>query len=169
MGERYLLHSDLRSNSSNLNQGYTRVRGKPTEEPSELTFEVHINLWVGGIEAFTLIVCIQAVLVDQVRNGGSESLSLASEELPHECLILVNRATEDDTAVGFEQSACGISVFLPNLASDKGRINDNHMEGAKELSRQVLRRVEIVENIARVLVESRVELLIVKSKEENRK
>ena len=53
-----------------------------------------------------------------------------------------------------------LTYLFPDLSSDEGRVDDNHVKGAMKVGRQILGLVEIVEDKAWVLIELLIELFL---------
>lgn len=107
------------------------------------------DLFVDLVELFVFVVAVEAVLVNQVGNGGLVLLGFDAHLFEEELFVFLDCAEQDlarDVAVlvllDYLFDGCGVQ--LPDLLRDEGRVCQHEVEGVVELLRDQLRMVEVI-------------------------
>ena len=140
---------------------------------SHLVVVVVGDLAVLLVEGSGLVVGVQIVLVDEVRDGRLEGQPPHLQQLRQHVLVLGQRGQEDLPAFRHEQQPGSLGVLLPDVSGDEGRVDDDHLELVVELLRHGLGLVEVEgEERGRLGLELGIQLLpsrgVINEKEENK-
>jgi hypothetical protein len=122
------------------------------------------DFWVRLIQFLLLVVAEEAVLVDEVRDGGFEPALLHSQQAHQVLLVLLDCAQQDaahdvSLLVLTDDLPDGLRVEVPDLMGDEGRVCQYKVEGVVVLFGDVFGVVEVIlEEIGVILGEFGVEL-----------
>ena len=110
------------------------------------------DLWVETVEPVAFEVRVEAVLVYQVGNRWSKLSSLTTEKFVHEAFVFIDGAGKDEASLRLQQNPSCLCVLLPDFPCNKWWIYHYHREFSVKFLWQVLRSIEIVENVTGILV-----------------
>lgn len=104
-----------------------------------------------------VVVAIEIVLVDEMRDGGLEETGCYANELFEKVSVFFDGAAEDSATL-LEKEMSSFGVESPNGFGNEGGIDEEEVEGVLQIRRKLLGLVKVVEDEALLGFEFGVEL-----------